>query len=128
MFYIYTFLECWDGEPDNRPAMNQVASRLKEIIEKTNIITEYYQIDNYELNTQSNTSSNISQSSQMIRIMEIESTTTSIPNKNILGLSIVIDELVILIIKKLNEGKDGKAIKQHVFDYMNDHKIMPQKI
>ncbi|CAB4415336.1 unnamed protein product [Rhizophagus irregularis] len=32
--------ECWNGEPDNRPTINQVAERLKAIITKTNIMTE----------------------------------------------------------------------------------------
>ncbi|CAB4415461.1 unnamed protein product [Rhizophagus irregularis] len=38
--YIRIYTECWNGEPDNRPTINQVVERLKEIITKTNITTE----------------------------------------------------------------------------------------
>ncbi|CAB4388491.1 unnamed protein product [Rhizophagus irregularis] len=38
--YIKIYTECWNGEPDNRPTINQVVERLKEIITKTNITTE----------------------------------------------------------------------------------------
>ncbi|GBB87797.1 hypothetical protein RclHR1_01430006 [Rhizophagus clarus] len=41
--YIKIYTECWDGEPDNRPTINQVLERLGEIMIKTNIITENYQ-------------------------------------------------------------------------------------
>ncbi|CAB4388466.1 unnamed protein product [Rhizophagus irregularis] len=40
---IYT--ECWNGEPDKRPNINQVVERLKEIMTKTNIITENNQTE-----------------------------------------------------------------------------------
>ncbi|UZO15636.1 uncharacterized protein OCT59_007053 [Rhizophagus irregularis] len=33
--YIKIYTECWDNEPDNRPTINQVLERLKEIITKT---------------------------------------------------------------------------------------------
>ena len=36
-------LECWDGEPDNRPTIYQVIARLKAIFTKTDIITESFQ-------------------------------------------------------------------------------------
>ncbi|CAB4388451.1 unnamed protein product [Rhizophagus irregularis] len=45
--YIKIYTECWDNEPDNRPTINQVLERLKEIITKT---TENHQT---ELNLQS---------------------------------------------------------------------------
>ncbi|GES99846.1 kinase-like domain-containing protein [Rhizophagus clarus] len=37
--YIKIYTECWDGEPDKRPTINQVVERLKEIITKTIKIT-----------------------------------------------------------------------------------------
>ncbi|GBC32738.2 kinase-like domain-containing protein [Rhizophagus irregularis DAOM 181602=DAOM 197198] len=40
---IYT--ECWNGEPDKRPTINQVVERLEAIMTKTNIITENYQTE-----------------------------------------------------------------------------------
>jgi hypothetical protein len=32
--------ECWNGEPDNQPTINQVVDWLKAMITKTDIITE----------------------------------------------------------------------------------------
>src|SRR4051794_11798903 len=48
--HLLIFLECWDSEPDNRPTMNQVVERLKEIITKANITIEDDQINNDEPN------------------------------------------------------------------------------
>src|ERR1043165_1033119 len=49
-------------------------------------------------------------------------------NENLLDLSIVIDELHNLISKETSEGKEERAIKRHVLDYIHDHKIIPQVI
>jgi len=44
-------LECWDGEPDNRPTIYQVVDRLSAIITKTDIIIENPQLSsNQEFN------------------------------------------------------------------------------
>src|SRR3954447_8904053 len=45
-------LECWDDEPDNRPAMNKVVEKLNAIITKTNKIKND-QISNENSNLQS---------------------------------------------------------------------------
>src|ERR1043165_7011077 len=54
------------------------------------------------------------------------------PNKNkpqaSINLSIIIDELLYLILKEINEGNEEKMIKQYVFDYINNHKINLQEI
>jgi TPR repeat protein len=63
-------------------------------------------------------------------IKEIEPTTKNI-NEHIFeeDLSIVVDELVNLILKKLNEGTSEMVIKQHVLNYItNKHKIILQEI
>ncbi|CAB4404713.1 unnamed protein product [Rhizophagus irregularis] len=39
-------------------------------------------------------------------------------------LSILIDELVDLIFKELNKGKDKIVIKKHILDFINNHKIV----
>ncbi|CAB5302771.1 unnamed protein product [Rhizophagus irregularis] len=36
--YSKLYTECWNSEPDNRPTMDQVVVKLKEIIMKTNVI------------------------------------------------------------------------------------------
>src|SRR6266496_1572926 len=63
-----------------------------------------------------------------IKIKEIEPTIKNINEYIFEGdLSIVIDELVNLIFKELNEGKDKKIIKQHILNY-DHHKIILQEI
>ena len=73
--------------------------------------------------------SQIIQNFDKINIKEIEPTTKNI-NKHIFegDLSIVIDELVNLIFKGLNEGKNEVVRKQNVLDYINNHKIILQEI
>ncbi|CAI2168081.1 17675_t:CDS:2 [Funneliformis geosporum] len=34
--YVELYKECWDGEPNNRPDMEQVVTRLKEIVKASN--------------------------------------------------------------------------------------------
>src|SRR6266536_1096404 len=65
-----------------------------------------------------------------MNIKEIEPTVQKHIHENIFEekLSIVIDELVNLIFKEVNEGKDAKIIKQHVLDYISNHKINLQEI
>ena len=61
--------------------------------------------------------------------------TTENPNEtnqdisgNVLGVNIMIDELSHFILKKINEGKEEKLIKQHVLNYIDSHKIILQEI
>jgi TPR repeat protein len=49
-------------------------------------------------------------------------------NENPLDLSNIIDELINLILKEINEGKEERAIKKHVLNYINKHKIILQEI
>jgi hypothetical protein len=61
---LYLFLECWDGEPDNRPTIYQVVAQLKAIIIKTELITGNLQ-SKKELNSNNDESSlNAKNSSQ----------------------------------------------------------------
>ena len=78
VFYI-SFLECWDHEPDNRPTMNQVVSKLKSIIVASD------QKDNQKLNPKlpKEQTSNLNESSQVVQ-----------------DLSMIIDEIVDLILRK----------------------------
>ncbi|GBC32741.2 kinase-like domain-containing protein [Rhizophagus irregularis DAOM 181602=DAOM 197198] len=38
--YVEIYTECWNGEPDKRPTINQIVERLKTIMTKTNISME----------------------------------------------------------------------------------------
>ncbi|GBC06383.1 hypothetical protein RclHR1_00680027 [Rhizophagus clarus] len=73
--------------------------------------------------------SQIIQNFNKINIKGIEPTTTNI-NKNIFDqdLSIVIEELVGLILKELNEGVYNEVIKKHVINFIIDHGIISQEI
>ncbi|RIA89584.1 hypothetical protein C1645_824640 [Glomus cerebriforme] len=73
--------------------------------------------------------SQIIQHFDILNLKEMEPTTKNI-NKNVFeeDLSIVIDELVNLYFKELNEGKLEKVRKQHVLDYFNNHMINLQEI
>jgi TPR repeat protein len=73
--------------------------------------------------------SQIIQDFDKINIKEIEPT-TKIINKSFSEeyLSIVNDELVNFIFKKLNEGGDEETVKQYIFNYMYNNKIISQEI
>src|ERR1043166_7467837 len=108
-------MECWDGEPNNRPDMNQVVARLKAMITITTI--EYYPMDeqSQELDSDNtNVSSNNSNSSLLHTGDFLPTTSEQDANENSLDLSIVIDELVNLIFKETREGKKEKVRKQHI--------------
>ncbi|GES87994.1 kinase-like domain-containing protein [Rhizophagus clarus] len=101
--YVKIYTECWDNEPVNRPTINQVVDKLKAIITKTNV-------------TKSNVNSShegllqIIQNFNKMNIMEIEPITQNI-NESIFeeDLGIVIDDLVNLYFKEINEGKEESA-------------------
>ncbi|GBB91177.1 hypothetical protein RclHR1_18310005 [Rhizophagus clarus] len=120
--YVKIYTECWDNEPVNRPTINQVVDKLKAIITKTNV-------------TKSNVNSShegllqIIQNFNKMNIMEIEPITQNI-NESIFeeDLGIVIDDLVNLYFKEINEGKEESVRKQHLFDYINNHKLNLQEI
>src|SRR5437016_6206766 len=60
---------------------------------------------------------------------EIEPTTQNI-NENIYegDLTIVVDELINITFKDLNQGNEEKVRKRHIIDYINDHEIILQEI
>src|SRR6266498_1211993 len=64
-----------------------------------------------------------------MNMKEIEPTTQNI-NENICeeDLSIVVDELINLTFKDLNKGNEDNVRKQHIFDYINNHKLNLQEI
>ena len=55
------FSECWDGEPDNRPDMNQVVAKLKTMITQTTTLTNNYPTDEELSSNTVNNSSNINE-------------------------------------------------------------------
>ncbi|EXX52066.1 Skt5p [Rhizophagus irregularis DAOM 197198w] len=60
--YAKIYTECWDGEPDNRPTINQVVTWLNALIIKTDVIIENHQVKNkQELNEAISLSANNSE-------------------------------------------------------------------
>src|SRR5688572_4519445 len=97
-----SFLECWDGDPDNRPSMNQIVARLKAIITKTNYLID----DNAQLSNErqyglvsNSLHGELSQFTQKFDKMDTEETKHTTTTKD---LSIIIDELVNFISKEIN--------------------------
>src|ERR1051325_51566 len=93
--------------------MDQVVARLKAIIAKANIITEYDNICNYESNPQSSHSTG----------NDLESTQISEHYPDVM-----VNELVNLNFKEINEGKEKKVRKQHVLNYIENHRIILRDI
>jgi TPR repeat protein len=152
-FYNILLLECWNGEPDKRPTINQVVERLKEIITKTNIVTENYQT---ELNLQSvstdgqkfnptnidpsSNSDNHSLHGEMSHFIqnfnkmstkEIE--TITLINENMpleKNLNKIVNDIVNYIFKIDNEGKKSTLIKNNkdILDYFDNNNINSQEI
>ncbi|GBC20483.2 kinase-like domain-containing protein [Rhizophagus irregularis DAOM 181602=DAOM 197198] len=71
----------------------------------------------------------IIQNFDKIDIKDIKPTTQNI-NKNIYeeDLSIMIDELIELIFNSLNKGNEDNVRKQYIFDYIDNHNIIPQEL
>jgi TPR repeat protein len=66
--------------------------------------------------------------SNKINIKEIEPTTGNINEYISEDLNNVIDELVSLIFKELNKGKNDGLIKQLILNYINNYEIASQEI
>ncbi|RGB36751.1 hypothetical protein C1646_757726, partial [Rhizophagus diaphanus] len=148
--YINLYTDCWDGEPDNRPTIDQVVDRLKAMITKTSMITKNHRIksdlqlsDEQDINpTNVNTSLSVGNSyhgklSQIIQNFDKMNTkeiislskNEQIINESILSeknLSIlVINKIVGFIFKLINEGKDTYT---YIFDYFDRYYIDSQEI
>ncbi|GBB88064.1 hypothetical protein RclHR1_01460014 [Rhizophagus clarus] len=136
---IYT--KCWDGEPDNRPTIHQVVDWLKEMITKSDVITENNQLsDKQEFNETSlgtNNSEPQGDLSQLIQnfdkmnTKQIESTATLSKQENLLterDFNIMIDETNTFVYILLNNGVDFELVRQLVIDCFNDHNINSQEI
>src|SRR5581483_10475343 len=71
----------------------------------------------------------INESFDRVNIKEIEPTTQNINETTFEeDLSIMVDELVNIIFNEVNEGKGAVIRKQHLFNYINDHKVNSQEI
>ncbi|GES93139.1 kinase-like domain-containing protein [Rhizophagus clarus] len=129
--------DCWNSEPDNRPAINQVVGRLKTLNTSNNKCNSNVDIQlssEQQLNLKSNVfevskdiiySSHCSHEnlSQFIRnfdkinIKEIEPLTSIIP------INIIVDE-ILYILNKLEKVDE----RREILNYLNNYNMTPQEI
>ena len=109
MYNIFIYLECWDGEPNNRPTMSEVVERLKTIILQSNMTI--YQPQDFDNETTNNNvilnNSSHEELSQLIQNfvkMNTKSTNKRITEKN--SLSEVVNKIVEFIFKMIEKGKE----------------------
>jgi TPR repeat protein len=105
-------LECWDGEPDNRPTMQEVVRKLTTIILQKNVYQKFEKMNIKEIGT--STASN-----------------EPIMNKNIESenLLMIVDKTIDLINKSINGGSNEIKIKEIVINYItNNCKVNLQEI
>ncbi|PKK58404.1 HCP-like protein [Rhizophagus irregularis] len=142
--YVEIYTECWNGEPDKRPTINQVVERLKTIMTKTNTLMENHQTlltSTEELNfnpTNIDILSNIDISlhgemSQIIQNFDKMNTReivpTSLTNENEKNLNKIVNNTINYIFKIINEGKKSTIDKNNkdILDYF-DNNINSQEI
>src|SRR5947207_1257729 len=135
----FIFLDCWNGEPENRPTINQIIAKLKEIITKDDVITK----DLYPYNSNTDIRAEVSENknnslhgdlSQLIQNFNNMNTRdiTSIPlidenaNKQTLienYFNIIVHEINVLF----NDGTE-KGREHEIFNYLNNHNIDSQEV
>ncbi|POG69866.1 uncharacterized protein OCT59_023789 [Rhizophagus irregularis] len=139
--YTNIYTDCWNNEPDNRPTINQVISKLNAIIlnnSKNTMIMKNFQSNDSHTNVQSSSKqlnlkafedfdknlphgelSKIIQKFNKINIEEIEPSMTSD-----YYFKTIVDEMVELLNKTLEEGKD----RRNIYDYFNNYDMTSQEI
>ncbi|GBB88264.1 hypothetical protein RclHR1_01480029 [Rhizophagus clarus] len=124
--YSILYTDCWKNEPNDRPTMNQVVNRLRSFFfSKLNLSNNFYQPADSKLNNPSSVDNLLYGGlSQVIQNTEI-SMNEIIESLALLKekFNIIVDEIVNLISKNLNEGKEGKVVKKIVIDYLNNNNI-----
>ncbi|UZO15752.1 uncharacterized protein OCT59_007168 [Rhizophagus irregularis] len=137
--YIKLYTGCWDGEPDNRPTIDQVVAKTSVITENHQVKSDLQLSDEQDINsTNVNTSSSVSNSyhrelSQIIQNFDKMNTKEISANEQIINESIlseknlskIINEIVEFIFKLVNVGKDSY---EYIFDYFDSRDIKSQEI
>ncbi|POG69185.1 kinase-like domain-containing protein [Rhizophagus irregularis DAOM 181602=DAOM 197198] len=139
--YIKIYTDCWNIEPDDRPFINQVFDKLKEIIKKRNIIINDFHLFNGNKITQSPNNqqpildseisenidslhgdmSQVIQNFNMMNTKEIESSMSS-SNQFENNFDTMVNEILTIIFNDYNE-----VIKRNVLNYLNNHNITLQE-
>ncbi|GES87937.1 kinase-like domain-containing protein [Rhizophagus clarus] len=107
--YENLYIECWNGEPENRPSMNEVVERLRTIIHQQNDnIT--YQISNENLYEES--------------LINHTSTSSSVEEDDE-DLNEIINHILMKVCEITSEGKDQPYI---FLGYLNNFGINAEEI
>jgi TPR repeat protein len=116
---MYIFLECWNDDPDNRPSIEEVTSRLKEMLNKIDEQTDDDNVQNVRSlsNLSNNLTSKVSSekafdhvpSGELRKALAIEIDHNDDHNDE----QRMVDNIVDFIWRKTNEGKESK-LKDYV--------------
>ncbi|PKY45422.1 kinase-like protein [Rhizophagus irregularis] len=129
--YTKLYTECWNSEPDDRPIMVDVVKRLKLIISRSDTIIknknflipndniDYISIKNSSRKSTSHLIRNLRDLEKIEKVEQNENTFTKVDEK-------LIDEIVNLIFKEIDEEKDQEARKNHILNNLNNEITLPK--
>ena len=122
-------LDCWSGEPDHRPTINQVVAKLKAIIMGENTKDsqscdssneQLVSNDNVKMISK-NSDSSCGSLSKLIQNFDII-------NTNELDFTILLSEQIKGIYEIFDKGIFEASLKQEISNYFNTHDITLQQI
>ncbi|RGB22285.1 kinase-like domain-containing protein [Rhizophagus diaphanus] len=131
--YTNLYIECWNGEPDDRPTIVDVVKRLKSIMSQSDTITKNNNFliptDNridYITSIKNSPRKNLSQvikdlekGGKVEKVEQTENTLAKVDKK-------LIDEIVNLIFKEIDEEKDQEVRKQRILNNPNNEITLPE--
>uniref|UniRef100_U9T840 Protein kinase domain-containing protein n=2 Tax=Rhizophagus irregularis TaxID=588596 RepID=U9T840_RHIID len=127
--YTRLYKECWNGEPDDRPIIVDVVKRLKLIISRsdTTIKNKNFLIPNDNINIDYISIKNSSRKNTSQLIKDLENIEVE-QNENTLAKvdEKLIDEIVNLIFKEIDEEKDQETRKKHILNNLNNEITLPK--
>jgi hypothetical protein len=143
--HLLFFLECWDGEPDNRPTIYEVVDLLKAMIMKTEVIIANPQLSNVisnkqEINEPLLSTNNSESQGELLRLIqnfnkinikEIDPIALSYEREKFIiekDFDRIVDEINDFIIKLYNGGISKYLLKEQITEYLNNYNISLQEI
>ncbi|GBC22104.2 kinase-like domain-containing protein [Rhizophagus irregularis DAOM 181602=DAOM 197198] len=111
--YEKLYTECWDGEPDNRPSVNEVVKRLKTIIYQQN-----ENIDNITYQISNENSTSLNEESLINNYTSINSTVDE-------DLCEMVNDILMKICEITNEGKEQPYL---FLNYLSNFDINAEEI
>ncbi|EXX52935.1 kinase-like domain-containing protein [Rhizophagus irregularis DAOM 181602=DAOM 197198] len=99
---LIVLFKCWNGEPNERPSIDEVVNRLRKFIPNP-----IYQQNDNQINPMPS-----------VNLIPNRTNTNEICIMSKNDLNIIVNEIVDLICEETNKGS---VVKQHVLDYINNH-------